>query len=142
MSFLLALLYTPSSRRNYVSVDFELRCSVCVYSVVFRPRPTEVAAFHSHRTPPSREQQLLIDDELVCVRATWHKIIRLRQSEGIYIQRQLSPPLGKRGGQLRSSTSINHKDKQRRQTDSTLQWFTSALIAEQSRDSLTGCIHH
>lgn len=34
--------------------------------------------------------------------------IRFRQSEDIYIQRQLSPRLGKRGGQLSSSTSIHY----------------------------------
>lgn len=43
-----------------------------------------------------------------CVKATWHRIIRLRKSEDIYIQRQLSPQLGKRGGQLSSSTSIHY----------------------------------
>lgn len=44
----------------------------------------------------------------ICVGATWHRMIRFRQSEGIYIQWQLSPPLGKRGGQLSSSTSIHY----------------------------------
>lgn len=44
----------------------------------------------------------------ICVRATWHTMIRFRQSEHIYIQRQLSPQLRKRGGQLSSSTSIHY----------------------------------
>ena len=44
----------------------------------------------------------------ICVKATWHRMIRFRQSEDIYIQRQLSPRLGKRGGQLSSSTSIHY----------------------------------
>lgn len=44
----------------------------------------------------------------VCVKATWHRIIGLRKSEDIYIQRQLSPQLKKRGGQLVSSTSIHY----------------------------------
>lgn len=44
----------------------------------------------------------------ICVKATWHRMIGLRKSEDIYIQRQLSPRLWKRGGQLSSSTSIHY----------------------------------
>lgn len=57
----------------------------------------------------------------ICVRAAWHTMIRFRQSGGIYIQRQPSPRLGERGGQLSSSTSIQYvsiKKKQWRQTGS------------------------
>lgn len=55
-------------------------------------------------------------------------MIRFRQSEDIYIQRQLSPQLGERGGQLISSTLIHYvsikKSNGERQTDQHLNCHT------------------
>lgn len=56
------------------------------------------------------------------VRVTWHRMIRFRQSEDIYIQRQLSPRLGKWGGQLISSTSIHYVSIKKNSGDRRTHW--------------------